>query len=115
MAEGIESSGHWTRQFGSGWLPNQQHHQSFLTPWEQPARTQSFTECSQQDTLDALPEGQVFSLISSRLRRTHLHLTEEALHLPTTAGVVKGQLISMNQEPGPVQVILQERKRVALD
>ena len=79
MAEGIESSGHWgatvtpqeegTGRFGSGRLQDQQRHQSLLTPWEQPARTRSFTERSQQDTLDALPEGQVFSLSSSRLKR----------------------------------------------
>ena len=96
MAEEIDSSGHWgatvthqkgTGRFGSGRLPEQQHHQLLLTPWEQPAWTQSFTEHSQQDTLDALPEGQVFSFSSSRLRRTYLCLAAEVLHLPTTAGV----------------------------
>ena len=131
MAEGIESSSHWgatitpqeegTGWFGSDRLQDQQRHQSLLTPWEQPARTRSFTERSQQDTLDALPEGQVFSLSSSRLRKTHLCLAAEVLRLPTTMGVeetrqlIEGQLISMNREPGLVQVILQERKRVALD
>lgn len=59
MAEGIESSSHWeatatnqeaTGRFGDGRLLHQQRHQSLLTQWEQPSRTQSFMECSQQDS-----------------------------------------------------------------
>lgn len=72
-------------------------------------------------TLNTLLKEQVLSLTSSLLRKTDLRLTAKALGLPTAMGiketwqVIKGHLISLNQEPGLVQVIPQERKRVALD
>ena len=67
-----------------------------------------------------LPEGQLFSLSSARLKRAHLKLTAEALGVPTGAGaeetrqLIEGHIISINREPGLVQVIVQERRRVML-
>ena len=112
MAEGRESSDHW------GAVQTLQS--DLLTPWRKQSSHQSPFEHRQQETEDtSLPEGQLYPLNSSRLKRAHLKLTAEALGLPTAAGVeetrqlIEGHIIS-NREPGLVQVIVQERKRVTL-
>ena len=108
MAEGIESSSHWgVVRPEHGTLQSQ-----LLTPWRAGQSSQT------EDT--ELPEGQLFSLSSARLKKAHLKLTAEALGLPTGAGaeetrqLIEGHIISINREPGLVQVIVQERRRVML-
>ena len=111
MAEGLESSGHWRAAHSPLGGTVQQSH-DLLTPWR--------AEKSSQPESSDLPEGQLFPLNSSRLKRSHLKLVTEALGLPTGAGaeetrqLIEGSLISDNREPGLVQVIVQERRRVTL-
>ena len=100
MAEGSESSGHCGAHGAI-------HRSELLTPWraERSAKTE-------------LPEGQLYSLNSARLKRQHLKLTAEALGLPVGAGaeetrqLVEGHLISIGKEPGLVQVLVQDSRRV---
>ena len=109
MAEGTESSSHWgaVRSEHGGILQSQL---LTLTPWRAGQSSQT------EDT--ELPEGQLFSLNSARLKRARLKLTAEALGLPTgaeaeeTRQLIEGHIISINREPGLVQVIVQERRRV---
>ena len=112
MAEGRESSSHWGAVHSElgGALQSQL---LTPTPWNQAG-------LSSQPEDTKLPEGHLYSLNSARLKRAHLKLVAEALGLPTGAGVeetrqlIEGHIISTNREPGLVQVIVREMRRVRL-
>ena len=86
--------------------------QSLLTPWTR--------QHTQKNELTDLPEGQLYSLNSVRLKRAHFKLTVEALGVPTVVGavetrqLVEDHLTTVGREPGLIQVIIQEKKRVTL-
>ena len=124
MAEGIESNGHWgatitpqdegTGRFGSGRLQDQQRHQHHGSSRLELSRSPSVLsrtrwmpylrdkfQSTQKDPPSPCSRGIAFASTTAGVEETQQ--------------LIEGQLISMNREPGLVQVILQERKRVALD